>query len=298
MRVHILLFGFLLSMYAHAQNSVVQKFLQLEIVKVNYASGNYQECISVYESENLNEILPTRDHYLIADCYQKMGQTKAARNLVHKAIVKGAKFDWLISYPELKQSFSFTDSIYFANTYQEGLKKQDFAIYSQLVSMFELDQSARRLWLKRRDSCSQDLMHQVDAKHKKILFEMIREHGWLGGNNLFLDDYFFPVFLHVTSFDSNIQEFDSLRAELQKLVLLNQLPPSTYAFWVDRYLVFNLKQPQKYGTFWRSSEEGKVLDEVQEPENIDSLRQSIGLSTLQQYKAYNSTVILPVWYKP
>jgi len=37
--------------------------------------------------------------------------------------------------------------------------------------------------------------------------------------------------------------------------------------------------PKNMRTFWRSSEEGKVWMKT-EPENIDSLRQSIGFSTV------------------
>ena len=268
----------------------------MENVKILNKEGAYKKAIKEVELIKNEKVFIARDLMLVGEIYLKLADTTTAKKKVFESILKGGDFKWLASFPELKSIFTRADSLYFYNTYKQKKNEIDIELYSSIFSMFQLDQYVRKKWMSTLDSTYLDAIFEIDSIHAIKVYEIIDKNGWLGHNYFAIDQMFFPLFLHISDKTMDSTKFEMYQKKLFKEVLKGNMTPSGYAVWVDRHLVFSLKKLPIYGAFWKGTERGRELGLVQQPEEIDSLRNSIGLVSLFKYAKSNSGVILPDWY--
>ncbi len=292
----IFLFSIFLTSVAQDSAKLLDGYYTIDKIDLLLHSQKTSEARKLFMSEKLDKQLTPYQCFYFADAFIETKDTILSRRLVNDGFSKGVGWNWLTPYPKLKKCLTFSDSLYYSNTIREAKCKMDVELYAQLSAMSSTDQYIRGKWLHTHDTVFLRAMKEVDSLNANAVFKIIDKYGWLGHNTYPLEEKLFPIFLHVTSERLDSTHFESYKKQIYQEVLKGRMLPSTYAIWVDRYCVFNLKKPQVYGTFWKRTDKGKELEGVQNPEVIDKTRRSIGLISLREYLEINKENIKPDWY--
>jgi hypothetical protein len=287
-----------LTAYGQDPNEMLKDYSKVDHISALIHQKHFAEAHMEYLSINRAELLSPYQCFFFADAFIKVNDTVLCTKLLNRAFAKGATWEWLESYKDVKRILTKADSLYYSNTIKEARCKLDINLYCQLGAMLDTEQFIRRKWLKTRDTVYLRAMKELDSMNAIAIFKIIDEHGWLGYNTYQLEEKLMPIFLHITSQSLDSVQFQQYRKKIFEEVLRGEMQPATYAVWVDRYYKFNLNKPEVYGTFWSQTDAGKeLLQGVENPEKIDEIRAAIGLSTLEDYMEVNEKSIRPSWYK-
>ena len=115
------------------------------------------------------------------------------------------------------------------------------------------------------------------ARHYKYSVEIISEYGWLGISDIGrkANASLFIAIQH--SDDPSVME--SFFPLLEKSAHKGESDLKDMANMKDRILVYN-QRPQIYGTQWNFSEGQTTLFPIENPNNINEKRKSVGLEPL------------------
>lgn len=125
------------------------------------------------------------------------------------------------------------------------------------------------------------LIHMTDSINQKYVMDILDEHGWLGpavvgnkGNQ--------ALFLVIQHAEIDVQE--KYLPMLEEAVKKGNAPPQNLAYLEDR-VAMRKGEKQKYGTqVIRDGVTGEsYLYPVENPDNLDSIRHSIGLNSISDY---------------
>jgi hypothetical protein len=155
-----------------------------------------------------------------------------------------------------------------SSTEQERLQ----AIAAEMIAMSERDQAMRK---------SGQWDANVDVENTRRMQEIVEEIGW-------------PTISKVGEHASHmawllVQHADHDRAfqkkclELMRALPADEVQPSNIAYLEDRVRVGE-GRPQLYGTQFYADEHGQFgPSPIEDPENVDQRRASVGLGTLAEY---------------
>jgi len=190
------------------------------------------------------------------------------------------RFDILHSLPEWKDIISRIDS----------LQKDEYAsLRKELLNLQKEDQSIRLLLLEsykkygRSDAISlkiREYMKSIDSLNSVRIQHFLDVHGWLGKDKLG-EDGNETLFLCIQHSDDSILQ-DKYLPILKDAVKLGNAEPWHYAFLVDRILM-NKGEKQIYGTQKIISDDPtkSYLIPLRDPDNVDKLREEIGLGAIE-----------------
>jgi hypothetical protein len=156
-------------------------------------------------------------------------------------------------------------------------------LQQQLLDLGRQDEEARtRLLAEGRlfDGYAPE-MEQVHLEHATRLQRIIDEYGW-PGVSLVGEDGAQAAWLIAQHAISNPPFQQACLVLITQAVQSNEVPPSYFAFLTDRIL-YNQRKPQQFGTVFDWDEDAEVSPwTIEDVENVDKRRASVGLPPLDQ----------------
>ncbi len=166
-------------------------------------------------------------------------------------------------------------------------------IRAELLKRMEKDQSARRKMTdlfgpnqpkgeeaeKKREAVLKETT-AVDQENYEWFKPLVEKHGWLGKTAVGKDGAF-AAWLLVQHFDRH-PEFQKSCLALMEKMPLGEVSPSNLAYLTDRVLRADGK-PIRYGTQVMQKDGKFTVGDVEDPENLDSRRASVGLGPMSEY---------------
>lgn len=171
------------------------------------------------------------------------------------------------------------------DAYEKEYNSELYSVEKELKEMRTQDQSIRLLLIdaqrkKRNIADIKRLMNDIDRKNSVRVTEIIDQYGWLAPDDIGYEanEALFLCIQH--SQDSLIQ--NKYLPILKEAVQKGAAEAWQYAFLTDRCLM-NQGQKQIYGTQRISRNGVDYLVPLQDINQVDSLRQEIGLEPLSEY---------------
>lgn len=288
----------------HFKPEVVTLQQQFETWQGSLRKNNLIMARMLYPILDQNNFLTTYDYYNGAVFFEKFNEEKLANDALIKAIKLGySVWDNLASLQNDSTVLSIMKNKSFLKKAQKArqayIDHLDIHFYAELYSRLEVDQTIRWKWMSSRDSTVKEMMEETDRKNAKFLFHYMDSAGIPHHSSYEINFKFFALFLHATSEVIDTSVIDSFIIRLETEVNKGNIRPATLALWYDRYREFNMKKPQVYGTFWTRKDDGKLyLEAVEDPGNIDKLRESVGLPHIEKILNENPDRVKPTWYQP
>ncbi|MBL0911211.1 MAG: hypothetical protein IBJ09_02475 [Bacteroidia bacterium] len=286
-----------------AQSSIPD-FRRVGMAEYFIAAGAYEQALPYLDSVTVNKVYTPLEHLSAARAYLKQGYPEKARSHVLEAASKGYSYAWFSAGSKNQELKTLCTEEEYQDVYVKSRdEKVDIELYAELRSMFDLDQYMRNRWIRSRmrDSVWLREFRKLDSLHAGRIKGIIETQGWIGHKHLLLEQYFTVLFLHISAETFDPETFEKYRKLLWTEVEKGHLSPGNYAMWVDRQRIFTFEQKGIYGAFWKMGPDGDELAEVESPEQIDSLRRSIGLLSLKMYieqrRAQGKKLRFPDWYK-
>ena len=169
-------------------------------------------------------------------------------------------------------------------------------VREKLAHMVEVDQYMRRYTSKPHDWGYSDedrevftgrfmvLWKEIDAGNTEDLKMLLAIHGWFTISE-FGEKADHEAWLLVQHADHDVDFQREVLGILEKLLETKETSRQNYAYLYDRVASAE-DRPQRYGTQGRCVGPAKwEPNELEHPERIDELRASVGLGTLDDYKA-------------
>lgn len=188
--------------------------------------------------------------------------------------------------------------------YKNATKHYDVSFVSQFKAFYYLDQAIRSS-NELRDLDSFFLVLKItDAYNYKKFYNFSIENGFLdstkyGSNIAHLNSILIHNFRNCYSDSSLLKISQWLDSALHHNVLIGRYPNELYAYYKDRSYAYFCSEPQLYGTFFTydsNLRKNIIINGLQDVENIDSIRASIGLSSLYIHSLKHN-INLPDGYK-
>ncbi len=153
----------------------------------------------------------------------------------------------------------------------------------KLLKMAQIDESVRSDLLERgvlSDGYHPE-MEQVHNENSKELQKIIKKHGW-PSKAIVGDQAAYAAWIIVQHAISQPEFQRSSLIKLKEEMIKNTIDPSWVAMLEDRIKVFE-GNPQTYGTQFDWDEDGQLSPlPIAEPQKVDSLRRSVGLSPMSE----------------
>lgn len=132
-----------------------------------------------------------------------------------------------------------------------------------------------------KDTAFLGRMARTDSAHSRRLRALVEAHGWPRTSDVGPEaaDAAFLIVQH-TPFEDWQR---SMLPAVEETARAGELDGQSYALLYDRVQT-KLGRPQKYGTQLHLTEDGRlVLDSLESPGAVDSLRAGLGMPPLQEY---------------
>lgn len=178
--------------------------------------------------------------------------------------------------------------------YKSSTSTLNWELLSEYTSVSKMDQIVRvgdmtKIGQLCRDSgysidkITSALIGDIDKLNLLRVIELIRKNGFLkysetGGKIGIYNNVLFHSFSSCNRDQSIIWTYYFLDSLLLSNVLVGKYPSSLYAFFKDRSYAYSCEKPQKYGNW--SGGSGVIIQGLQDIENVDKLRNEIGLPPL------------------
>ena len=164
-------------------------------------------------------------------------------------------------------------------------------VRDELAKRVEVDQEIRREYIEslkdgvadaKKGSALAGKMMKVDRENTAWLKTQVEQHGWLGKTLVGVDGAR-NAWLLVQHADQQ-PEFQKHCLELMNKMPEGEVSKKNVAYLTDRVLCAENK-PQRYGTqVSMDPKTGKpTLKDVEDPENLDKRRASVGLGAIDEY---------------
>ena len=164
-------------------------------------------------------------------------------------------------------------------------QSQTELIKRKLKEMVAIDQALReKVDQAHFDTALWDQIHAVDKQNTAALKDILKglDKQWITISE-FGEDADHEAWLLVQHADLDREFQREILARLEKLCVEKETNCINAAYLADRLNVSE-KKPQKYGTQFLIKDGVLTPYEIEDPENIDVRRKSIGLSTLKEYE--------------
>jgi tetratricopeptide (TPR) repeat protein len=262
----------------------------------------YASALAFYRKALKQSDKPRLEYYKISVCHCLLSNYDSACTYMKMAIknkLKYAEPQYIDSDENLKclKNTSCWSKVFkkiHKNTtkYASGLIKYPF-LKKKLLKKRMIDQKYRNLIKPSHSKAQIDSLWKfqakIDNKNTAWLKQKIKKYGWLGIKEVGVegDDIAWLLVQHA-DLDTIFQQqvLDLLASEVKK----NNTDKKNFAYLTDRVMVAKFKT-QVYGTQVKrqiKDENNKIVDiefhELKYPLAVDSLRKSVGLPTLLQYK--------------
>ena len=146
------------------------------------------------------------------------------------------------------------------------------AIAAEIIAMSERDQ--KMLKNDQWDS-------SIGAQHTRRMQEIVEEIGWPTIPKVGEHASYMAWLLVQHAYQERL--FQKQCLELMKTLPADEVKPSNIAYLEDRVRVSD-GRPQLYGTQFHTDEHGRFGPfTIEDPENVDQRRASVGLGTLAEY---------------
>ncbi len=269
-----------------------------------FQTKKYEKAIILFKKALPLSEKPRIDCYYLACSFSFLAQRDSAAFYMNKAMKLGLKFTALTTIDEDKNLNTIRTYPEWAkwrkrlleNT-KKHIKSQEKCLYprlkKELAKRVITDQMYRKIRFP-NDKAKRDsiwaLQMKIDKENIAWLKAEMKKHGWLGIKEVSQEgDKAAWLIVQHADLDTAFQM--SVLKILTEQVKINNTDKMNFAYLTDRVRV-NSGGKQVYGTqFGGTSTDstGKVINAIslpiENPEKVDSLRQTVGLSPLEVYKA-------------
>jgi hypothetical protein len=295
---------------------VMRYYYKVDSISDLKDAKDYKGCIRVFkELKNFQGFYIDKISYLCA--IESMVNEKYNKTIVLGEIENlfktGLDTNELLlqAYPSflgfLKDNKGYIDKK-ITNWYSSYYAKIKISILLDLEEMIGADSYLRRLELKRRkvktvpDSLLWPVVQTIDSINSEKLKDITKKYGFPSPKNVGATYRMaYVILLHATIDGKNdTTEWSFYEPLILGLINSGQINPFDYSYWVDRYFVWKLNKPQKYGTLIyiddpNTKNKGTFKGGIEDISNVDKRRTLIGLPPLA-YTARVRNVTLPENY--
>ncbi len=209
-----------------------------------------------------------------------------SENAVQLFLILYCSLSLLLSHPGLCQEKEKTEPIV-----------TDPELRKELLERVDKDQAIRKEIIQsgviKPDKVLLDRMKTIDEQNTLRIKEVVRKTGWPSTAQVGVDGAN-AAFLLVQHSDLKTQK--EMLPLLEKAFRNGDVPGQNYALLVDRVLVGEGK-PQVYGTqslpFDQWVDQEPVLAPIEDEQNANQRRQSVGLPTLDEYRKLLKQMYFP-----
>ncbi|GAA4177002.1 hypothetical protein GCM10022218_25100 [Sphingobacterium ginsenosidimutans] len=231
--------------------------------------ANYQNSIKLLGEKKYNEVYQNLDSLMHDDYFLEEILTDENFKTLHN------RNDWKTFKTGLENRLNQYD-----NTIRMLLKKIQYS-----------DQGIRLILLYHQKNQPQDTaltvllnrqMKKIDLESAESVKKIIDDHGWLGKHQIGKEANE-TLFLAIQHIDDSVVQTKYLPI-LSEAVKNKAAEPWQYAFLTDRILM-NQGKKQRYGTqtIISDKEYGGYVVPLENPDQVDKLRQEMGLESLKEY---------------
>ena len=197
-------------------------------------------------------------------------------NVCYRSLDKGDTATFNLTYPKICDAYEQKyDEMYEVRKVLDRLRKSDQSIRILVIDLQKkLGKNGHLLPVVRRK------MHEIDKENAKVVASIIDKYGWLGTEDIG-DDGNQTLFLCIQHCEDSVIQHKYLPI-IEDAVHKGNAKPWHFAFLTDRILM-NQGKPQVYGTQTVIIDGRTYPVPLQNPREVDALRKSIGMESLDEY---------------
>ena len=197
-------------------------------------------------------------------------------NVCYRSLDNGDTATFNLTYPKISNAYlKKYDEMYKVQLVLDSLRNEDQGIRFLVIDLQKNPgKNGHLLPVIRRK------MHEIDKENAKVVASIVDKYGWLGREDIG-DDANETLFLCIQHCEDSVIQHKHLPI-IEDAVHKGNAKPWHYAYLTDRILM-NQGKPQIYGT-QRFPVNGRLVPvPLQNPREVDALRKSIGLESLDEY---------------
>ena len=197
-------------------------------------------------------------------------------NVCYRALNNGDTVTFNLTYPKISDAYlKKYDEMYKVQLVLDSLRNEDQGIRFLVMDLQKNPgKNGHLLPVVRRK------MHEIDKENAKVVASIVDKYGWLGREDIG-DDANETLFLCIQHCEDSVIQHKYLPI-IEDAVRKGNAKPWHFAFLTDRTLM-NQGKPQIYGT-QRVTIDGRTYPvPLQNPREVDALRKSIGMESLDEY---------------
>ena len=148
--------------------------------------------------------------------------------------------------------------------------------------MVQADQAVRaKVNLSNPDESLRDEMLEIDRANTEVLKRFLAVHSWITISK-FGAQADHDTWMLVQHADHDVVFQKEMLSKLKKLYSQKETNPTHYAYLYDR-VAMHEGRPQRYGTQMNLVNGELVLHDIEDKEQVDTYRSSVGLPSLEKY---------------
>ncbi len=257
-----------------------------------YVNYEFQAASAFYSQALHSKAAEAIDYYHGACCASLAGEFDVAINRLQTIIKKFPA--WYNENLETDGDLMFLHEDprwkEIVKTFTETKKKQiasyEHPLYEELNKIREEDQAIRQVYfqayMKRQNNIGtiEKEMHRLDSLHMIYVDNLLEKKGW--PDRFKVGDANYAIWLTIQH--NGIDKWKQYLPMLKKQARNGDIKKSDVALLEDRIEVEE-GRPQIYGTHYYRGEDGKhYLSPLRDSANVDALRKSVGLGSLEYFK--------------
>lgn len=293
---------------ASAQVSYINYFLLIDSARYLQQQKQYKEAVVVYKKAFQQNNARSADLLELSSCYIELKNDKKAYKYAKQSILAGTPLRYIQT---LKRLSTYESDLWqkIEKHYKQYratfLASIDIENYIELQLIKAEDQSIREgLMMQASFFENEDLMNyakHIDSLNIERLLTIINRHeGWPGIRSYGdAESAGFYTLLHLSEASFyHPATYDSIYTQLYEVakqgVISGELSPFQFAYWVD-YSLRSTDNKQRYGVALANGWQDIPFEDI---ENVDQLRQEIGLPPLYKQCARSNSALPELYIMP
>lgn len=248
---------------------------------LSYVQKDYKKSIyEIHEAQKYHKLYPF-SHLILAECYLSINEIQRAIDEIDNAILKGVTDEklrnYFASYSELKNN-DFWENL--ASSYPALRKKYYSSLNIDMVvsigQILERDQFVRNNegQIEKRNCNINNLFSFVDSLNYSAFIDLVDKNGFPTYNQI---GYYSQIDVLIAHWIMEDSRYERLNGMMLEAIKKGEFDPQSYAWIIDRRIIWKNIGKAKYGGFENPMEFG----EIEDIKNVDRRRALIYLPSLE-----------------
>jgi len=274
--------------------------LGIDKAKQLIEQNQYTEAVKIHRS--IWDVIEIKSYRLLlqrAKCHYLLNQFEKGDSFISEAVAYGSTLKEMKEFgiDAILHKTRWDDLLLLYETERKKhLFNFDFELYNQVQQMYHNDVYVRSHRFYGNDSIKYSIRNEVDSINFEKFKNLIDEHGYPTTKQIGIEGFLNLglVVLHLGGIQSN-EKWNFLNEILLNELRRGNLSPIKYSNLVDRR---NFSPPGKGGIYGTILMSGSIIP-VENIENLDSIRRTIGLYSLKrQAELMTRLKVFPEGYEP